>query len=549
MKTTKVGVLEDDPAQDPFAFFDVLPEPYNFISQWLESLIIKNAFERIIQIEQKKKNPEYEGMLKTVYSTGFAEINGITSVNSLHTRELRTNKFVLGDKFGTIHMLDSSRKIVLDKQTIFSERRIVDISSASIPWVDTFLSTIVVIARASPEIKILYNKNNESKMYHYYTIKGVSPDVLDDGVVKPETSYLNFPSKIKISKDGLFLLVTTYGGKVHFLKLPDILNPMKKEDLAPQVQVEPGQAPANEPTVSNFLKTEIDSFEHKVLQFNTLLRQTVANKEMPTEFKDPYDPKAEPVDEEPVIESKDAKAQQKKPAGKDQPKETEENEPKDDLSNGPKLEYKVGKYKKDGDLGDAGILFRNKGPIPHAYFVRSQYYSKSEDHTNRQLKKWMITTKFVIAYQKLSIVEVYSIQKCSKDNCPKDYTYNFFQTIFMKKKNDEKKKKESSLATLIKTARQDINNQQDKNAVLTEEEKKAKEKPIITFKPFFMIESSEYLDLDEEAQYLAIGMINGGTIIYDLNVGVEKWILEWHGGPVTSISFYQDKEIKQYKFF
>lgn len=134
----------------------------------------------------------------------------------------------------------------------------------------------------------------------------------------------------------------------------------------------------------------------------------------------------------------------------------------------------------------------------------------------------MITTKFVIAYQKLSIVEVYSIQKCSKDNCPKDYTYNFFQTIFMKKKNDEKKKKESSLATLIKTARQDINNQQDKNAVLTEEEKKAKEKPIITFKPFFMIESSEYLDLDEEAQYLAIGMINGGTIIYDLNVGVEK---------------------------
>ena len=113
----------------------------------------------------------------------------------------------------------------------------------------------------------------------------------------------------------------------------------------------------------------------------------------------------------------------------------------------------------------------------------------------------------------------------------------------MKKKNDEKKKKENNLATLIKTARQDINNQQDKNPALTEEEKKAREKPILTFKPFFVIESSEYLDLDEEAQYLAIGMINGGTIIYDLNVGVEKWILEWHGGPVTSISFYQDKSV------
>lgn len=344
MKVTKVGVLEDDPDQDPFAFFDILPEPYNFICQCLENLIIKNAFEKIIHIEQKKKNPEYEGQLKTVYSTGFAEINGVTCVNSLHTRELHTNKFVLGDKFGTIHMLDSSRKIVLDKQNIFSDKRIVDITSASIPWVDTFLSTIVVIARGSPEIKILYNKNNESKMYNYYTIKGISPEVLDDGVVKPETSYLNFPCKVKISKDGLFLLITTYGGKVHLVKLPDIINPMKKEDIAPPAQAEPGQPPANEPTVSNFLKTEIDSFEHKVLQFNSLLKQTIANKEMPTEFKDPYDPKAEPVEEEPPVDSKDAKAQQKKP-GKDQPKETEENEPKEDTSSGPKLEYKVGKIK------------------------------------------------------------------------------------------------------------------------------------------------------------------------------------------------------------
>lgn len=156
----------------------------------------------------------------------------------------------------------------------------------------------------------------------------------------------------------------------------------------------------------------------------------------------------------------------------------------------------------------------------------------------------MITTKFVVAYQKLNIVEVYSIQKCSKENCPRDYTYNYFQTIFMRKKNEEKKKKENTLATLIKTARQDINNQQEnKNPVLTEEEKKAREKPLITFKPFFVIESSEYLDLDEEAQYLAVGMINGGTIIYDLNLGVEKYILECHGGPVTSISFYQDKSV------
>mmetsp|Transcript_41210 Transcript_41210/g.47458 ORF Transcript_41210/g.47458 Transcript_41210/m.47458 type:complete len:159 (-) Transcript_41210:1608-2084(-) len=157
---------------------------------------------------------------------------------------------------------------------------------------------------------------------------------------------------------------------------------------------------------------------------------TVPSKEMPAEFKDPYDPKTEVIEEEPANE-KDPKQQQKKP-GKEQSKEPEEVEPPKEDS-GPKLEYKVSKFKKDGDLGDAGILLRQKGPIPQVHFVRSLYYSKSDDHTSRQLKKAMITTKFVVAYQKLNIVEVYSIQKCCKENSPKDYTYNFFQTIFIRK--------------------------------------------------------------------------------------------------------------------
>mmetsp|Transcript_41210 Transcript_41210/g.47461 ORF Transcript_41210/g.47461 Transcript_41210/m.47461 type:complete len:111 (-) Transcript_41210:2319-2651(-) len=110
----------------------------------------------------------------------------------MYNREMSTNKFVLGDKFGNVHILDASRKMVQDKN-IFNGNRILDIASASIPWVDTFLSTIVVIARASPEIKILCNRNNEMKFYHFYTIKGISPDVGDDGVMKPEQSYLNFP--------------------------------------------------------------------------------------------------------------------------------------------------------------------------------------------------------------------------------------------------------------------------------------------------------------------------------------------------------------------
>lgn len=88
-----------------------------------------------------------------------------------------------------------------------------------------------------------------------------------------------------------------------------------------------------------------------------------------------------------------------------------------------------------------------------------------------------------------------------------------------------------------------MNQKQEKANELAAEEEKARMTPIMIFKPFFNIESSEYLDLEGDAQYLAVGMINGGTIIYDINMGVEKNILECHGGPVTSISFYQDKAV------
>jgi len=63
----------------------------------------------------------------------------------------------------------------------------------------------------------------------------------------------------------LFLLVTTYDGKIHLLRLPDPLNPMKKEEAAPPAQTENVQNPPAEPSVSNFLKSEIDHIEHKVL--------------------------------------------------------------------------------------------------------------------------------------------------------------------------------------------------------------------------------------------------------------------------------------------
>jgi hypothetical protein len=540
-KTAKVGNIDEDskPSSDPDVYFDTLPEPFDFIDEWLEDMIIKQAFERIVTIEKKKKTPEYEGFLKTVYSSGFVDINGITAVRSLHTQQLRTNKFIIGDKTGTLHLLDTSRKIILDKNSLFDGHRIIDISSGSIPWVDTHLWTVAVISRGTPDIKILFHKNSESKFYHHFTIKGICPELADNGSVSADTSYLKFPWKVEISKDCQFMLVTTYGGDVHLLKLPKTIDPMKKEESAQPVATETIQTtPIPEPTISNFIKSEIDNIEHKDLKFSEIVLSSVLCKELPKNFVDPFEHKDEPMEEEPT--EKDSKA---KKGTKEVAKESEEEEPKEDDALGPKLQYKIGKFKKDGNQGDAGLLQRHKGPIPHAYFVRSLFWVKSGDHTSRQLKKVLITTGFVIAYQKLKIIELYQIQKCIKENIPVDYWIERLQTDFTKRKLDEKKKKENTLATLIKTAKEDIQAQQQKESQVVGDQDKKAIRPSLTFKTLFDIESSAYLDFEENAQFLAVGMVNGGTIVYDLNIGIEKWVLECHGGPVTTISFYQDRSV------
>ncbi|CAI2381989.1 unnamed protein product [Moneuplotes crassus] len=545
-KTTKVGIIDEDskPSSNPVVYFDKLPDPYNFINKCLENMILKNAFEKILAIEKKKLSPEYEGFLKTIYSTGFVDVNGITAIKSLQTAQLSTNKVIIGDKNGLIHLLDTQRKIVPGELELFQGNRITNIDSCSIPWLETHLSTIAVISRGSPEIKIVMNKISENKLFHLYTIKGLSQNLSEGDEITAETSYLDFPCKVKLSKEGQFLLVTTYEGKVHLLKLPDPINPIQIEEQEKKEDKEmpPGTTPPPEPTVNNFIKPDLEKIEHQDLQFSDLLQFTVDAKPIPKQFVDPFEPKDEPEEEEEPVNEKPAKG---KKAAKEPPKEPELEEEPEQAENGPKYEYKLGKKFVDGEKGDASILCRSKGPIPHAYFVRSLFCTQVGSSNSRQYIKTMITTGFVVAYEKLNLVEVYPIQECKKENIPKDLTYDKFQKEFNRKRAEEKKKKENTLATLIKTARDDLKAQEEEKAKDVEENKEEdeKNKPVLTFISLFNISSAEYLDNAENAQYLAIGMVNGGAIIYDLCLGVEKLVLECHGGPVTSLSFFKDKSI------
>ena len=71
-------------------------------------------------------------------------------------------------------------------------KRIIHISSTSIPWGDSHLNTVSVVSRGVPEVQILMFKDSENKLYNQYTIKGFGADSIE-GEVGPETSYLEFP--------------------------------------------------------------------------------------------------------------------------------------------------------------------------------------------------------------------------------------------------------------------------------------------------------------------------------------------------------------------
>jgi len=93
---------------------------------------MKPVFNQITAIEEKRKTPEYEGNIKEVNATGFENIDGVTAIGCMSNVVLAggviekssgenhsvQTKLVLGDKFGQLHLLDASRKLVLDKIAI-----------------------------------------------------------------------------------------------------------------------------------------------------------------------------------------------------------------------------------------------------------------------------------------------------------------------------------------------------------------------------------------------------------------------------------------------
>ena len=69
---TKPVAPEDDWAlvANPSVYLDELPQPFKFINNCLQELILKPVSNKIAEIEERKTTSEYEGFIKEANATG-----------------------------------------------------------------------------------------------------------------------------------------------------------------------------------------------------------------------------------------------------------------------------------------------------------------------------------------------------------------------------------------------------------------------------------------------------------------------------------------------
>ena len=207
------------------------------MNKCLQSLIITPVFEKIIEIESKKKRADYEGSLREIYPSGTLDLEGVTCIagdpyhpHSMisssfapklpngrpHTpttsQHAHSNKIAIGDKLGQVILVDIGRKIVLSRTQVFEGSRIESMALHSQRWGDMLVTTLIACPRNTHSLKLFYYKSTDYKLIEAFE--------LELPVVDGAKGYEGMIRGIQISKLGDFVAITRYNGEVFVLRLP-----------------------------------------------------------------------------------------------------------------------------------------------------------------------------------------------------------------------------------------------------------------------------------------------------------------------------------------
>lgn len=151
---------------------------------------MKPVSQMITTIEERKQTSEYEGFIKESPATGHIEMDQTTVLHQVTVavgpggliekgeQSNTTSKVIAGDNFGQLSLVDTQRKLVIDRFKIpaLQGRRIIALSSCTIEWVGTQLTYVAVAARGHAQVHIVVFKHSDCKFKHLYAFNLI-PDL------------------------------------------------------------------------------------------------------------------------------------------------------------------------------------------------------------------------------------------------------------------------------------------------------------------------------------------------------------------------------------
>ena len=192
---------------DPENREDILPQPYGLISNVLEETIFHKLGLAMYEIDQKKKDSNYEGSVKDYYSQNSIDIPNVSCISSQSNQH---NHLVAGDKNGTLFLLDLAKKVVFSKKDLQAGRRVIHIAESLIADGEVTFTTVSAVLNSHPKIYILRYRHGEQKLIVTHEIE----------VCENAEDPSKLPYACQWEEYSRLLFVFTNGGNILLFRLP-----------------------------------------------------------------------------------------------------------------------------------------------------------------------------------------------------------------------------------------------------------------------------------------------------------------------------------------
>lgn len=201
--------LESWKVCDPELRQDHLPQPYSLINEVLEETVLHRLDLALFNIDQKNKDPNYEGAIKDYLSQNCIDIDSVSCVSAEPNQH---NHLLAGDKKGTIYLLDLAKKVVFSKKELVPGKRVIYITQSLLTDGETTFTTAAVIFNGHPSIFIVRYRHGEQKLMTTYEVQ----------VGKGEDCN-KFPYSCQWDDYSRLLIAHTYEGSILLYRIPEII--------------------------------------------------------------------------------------------------------------------------------------------------------------------------------------------------------------------------------------------------------------------------------------------------------------------------------------